>query len=105
MKSLVLLQSLLVVGNEEAAIINPARLDPGLSLEAGEDLVGVAQQLDLRVVGSQSPDQAGSVPGGSWELQRVRAGWPDQLLRYNTGCPQLVQEQRENKEITLELYF
>ena len=65
-ESLVLLQSLLVVGNEEAAIINPARLDPGLSLEAGEDLVGVAQQLDLRVVGSQPPHQASSVPGGSW---------------------------------------
>ena len=100
-ESLVLLKSLLVVGDEQAAIIDPARLDPGLGLEAGEDLVGVAQQLDLRVVGSQSPDQAGGVPGGSWGVTESQGSLARPTTEIIQGVPSWYRSNEKIRKLHL----
>ena len=79
----VLLHPLLVVCNEQPSIVDPTRVNAGFLemrgkidtyswnilttdlLKAGDDLPGVGEQLDLGVVGSEAPEEAGGVPGCS----------------------------------------
>ena len=76
----VLLHPLLVVGDEQPSIVDPSRVNPCLLefqhkfllkilhtdlLKPGDDLPGVREQLDLGVVGSEAPEEAGGVPSCS----------------------------------------
>lgn len=45
----------LVVGDEEAAVVDPARVDARLLLEGLEQLVGAADQLDVDVARPEAP--------------------------------------------------
>ena len=77
----VLLHPLLVVGNEQPAIVDPTRINTGFLeirhkiniyswdilttdlLKAGDDLPRVGEQLDLCVIRSKAPEETSSVPG------------------------------------------
>lgn len=58
-EALVLIQPLLVGGNEEPSILNPACVETRLLLQVFADHVpGVGQELYLNITGTELPQQA-----------------------------------------------
>lgn len=56
---LVLIQSLLVGGDEESSVLDPARVEARLLLQVfADDVPGVSQELHLHVTGPELPQQA-----------------------------------------------
>lgn len=52
------------VCDEEASIIDPARVYPCLYLKAHEEIPGDAQQLDLDIAWTKAPDETCGMPRG-----------------------------------------
>lgn len=57
-EALVLIQSLLVGGDEESSILDPASVETGLFLQVSADHIpGVGQELYLHITGAELPQQ------------------------------------------------
>lgn len=61
---LVLVQPLLVGGDEESSVLDPARVEARLLLQVfANDVPGVSQELHLHITGTELPQQAWGTDG------------------------------------------
>jgi hypothetical protein len=61
------------VCNEHSSIVHPSRIDSRLGLDHLQDLVRLGDKLNVCVVWTKAPEEAGRMPGCSWGLEKAAA--------------------------------